>query len=379
MHLAEKCGGGVNLWGMISDPVGEMIKMVAKLVMRGAFAVFKAMGGIGSQDQATSAQITLQTQWIVVYLAVGSILFAAIKMALDRRAETGQTALKGILRVVLISSAASTVIDTFVTLMDRYSAHLLAGSLEMLLGGIDCSGGVPNMLLLVIGVLLLISAIIHTLLMWIRLGVMIILMGTLPMAAAASMTDWGSTWWRKHVGWMIAWLLYKPTVSLVIWSGAAMVHATTTANGASKVNTQIHTQIAGMGTLLLSAVALPALLRLIVPAMAALGADSAGAATMGVAGGVASGAKSAAQMGGKAITDRMSGGSGASGDKGSSPSGASGGSSGGSTSPGRQRAATAARLGIAGVIGAATVAGKAAKGAVDVAKSGVEGGPDGNG
>ncbi|MES4886071.1 hypothetical protein ABVB69_37060 [Streptomyces sp. NPDC000349] len=290
MHLADSCDDSIDIGKLIfGNPIAEMMRVVAKIAMRGAFSIFEAVGTIDSYDENSSGVINRQTQWIVVYLAVGSILFAAIKMALDRRADSGQAALKGILRITLVNTAASTVLITFTILMDRYSDHLFRGALDDLMGGMDCSDEIPSMLLLVLGCLLIVSGIVHALLMWIRLGVMIILMGTLPLAAAASMTEWGGTWWRKHIGWMIAWLLYKPTVSLVFFSGSVMMNAQATgSDGASKVNTQV----AGMGVLLLSAIALPALMRVIVPATEALGADSAEKAAMSAAGGVASGAKS---------------------------------------------------------------------------------------
>lgn len=405
MYLAAKCDGSINFLNMFDDPIGEMIKMVAKIAMRGALGIFEAVGDINSYDQKTSDTINRQTQWIVVYLAVGSILFAAVKMALDRRGESGQMAMKGILRVTLVNTAASTVIITFTVLMDRYSNHLFQGALKELMNGIDCGGSIPAMLLLVIACLLIIAGVIHALLMWIRLGVMIILMGTLPLAAAASMTDWGTTWWRKHIGWLLAWLLYKPTVALVMYSGSVMVNA--------QDADQVDTQIAGMGILLLSAVALPALMRVIVPATEALGGDSVGQATMGIAGGVASGAKSAGGGAVNLASSALAGSQGPSGASGSGASGSSsggggasggggggsssgggssgGGSSGGSSSGGgggalsggggggggasSSRAAAAGALPVVGaaVIGAATVAAKTAKGATDIAKSGIEG------
>jgi hypothetical protein len=386
MYLAEKCGGDLDFFGMFDDPIQAMIEMVAKIVMRGALGIFESVGDIDSYDEESSNVINRQTQWIVVYLAVGSILFSAIKMALDRRGEAGQTALKGVMRVTLVNTAASTVIITFTILMDRYSDHLFKESLRNLMSGIDCSGSIPAMLLLVVGCLLLLSGIIHALLMWIRLGVMIILMGTLPLAAAASMTDWGGNWWRKHIGWMLAWLLYKPTVSLVLYSGSVMVNAQDT--------DQVNTQIAGMGLLLLSAIALPALMRVIVPATEALGGDSVGQATMGIAGGIASGAKSIAGgaiaraspgAAGAAGTQAPTGASG-SGNSGSSPGrGQSGGGGGGgesnagkasgpgSSSGGGSAAAAGSALPVIGaaVLGAATVAAKTAKGAAEITKSGV--------
>ncbi|MFC9844397.1 hypothetical protein ACFWFF_03750 [Streptomyces sp. NPDC060223] len=392
----EGCGGGLDFFGMFTDPIGSMIRMVAKIIIQGAIGIFMSVGGIATTDEPASTVISNQTRWIVVYLAIGSILFASAKMALDRRGESGTTALKGILRVILVSAASSAMIATFVNLMDNYSQHLLRGSLLNLMEGIDCNGGIPDMLLLVIGCLLIISGIIHALLMWIRLGVMIVLVGTLPMAAAASMTDWGGTWWRKHIGWMTAWLLYKPTVGLVLYSGAVMVNSSESRN-------PVDTQIAGMGLLLLSAVALPALMRIIVPATAALGGDSVGDATMGVAGGLASGAKSLADSAGR--NGGGDSGSSPSGAKDSGPSGASkdgggggakgsgssseggggaggstgGGGGGGSGGGGAGKAAGAANPALAGMVAAAEVASKVAGGAVNVMKSGVEGANQGDG
>ncbi|WP_413102875.1 hypothetical protein [Streptomyces sp. Inha503] len=300
MYLAEKCDHTVDFLGMFSNPVGELVKTVAQLAMRSALNIFEGIAGVHprSHDKTSSNVISGEIRWLIVYLSVGSLLFAAAKMALDRKADAGRTALKGMVRVIVVSAAASSVISTFAVLMDDYADHLLGEALDKLMSGIDCSGNIGNMLLLIIACLLILSGIAHTILLYIRLGVMILLMGTLPLAAAASMTDWGGTWWRKHVGWMVAWLLYKPTVALVLYAGAVMIDE---AGG-----DQVDIQIAGMGLLLLSAIALPALMRVVVPATAALGNDSSGKSGDGAMGALASGASS---MGGQlAMTAAMMGG-----------------------------------------------------------------------
>ncbi|MFH8470887.1 hypothetical protein [Streptomyces sp. NPDC017991] len=373
---------------MFSDPIGTMISVVARVVMAGALGLFQsAFTDVQSEDSAASTVISGETRWIVIYLSIGSLLFASIKMALDRRGDAGQVALKGLVRVVVVSAVATTVINSFAMLMDEYSSYLLKSSIEKVLSGIDCSDAIPSMVLLIVGCLLIIAAIIQMILLWVRLGVMILLMGTLPMAAAASMTDWGTTWWRKHLGWMIAWLLYKPTVGLVMYSGATMINKA----GADQINTQI----AGMAMLLLSAIALPALLRLVVPATAALGGDSVGSATMSVAGGIASGAKSLAQGSASESGDEASGARGGNadaaggrpegseegrsggGDGGGSSSGgdASGSSEGGeqSSGSGGGEQSSGGGGGGGGWLTVAQLAAQAGKGAADVAKSGVEG------
>ncbi|WP_367318318.1 hypothetical protein [Streptomyces sp. HUAS ZL42] len=374
MFLAEQgegCDGGLDLLGMFDDPIGEMIEMVAKIVINGAIGIFNAVGDIDSINKGASNKIGGETQWIVVYLACGSLLVAAVKMALERRGEAGTTALKGILRVVVVSAAATALIDSFVGLTERYHDYLFDNTLKALMAGVNCPGAevIPDMLLLVIGCLLILAGIVHAILMWVRLGVMIMLMGTLPMAAAASITDWGGTWWRKHIGWMIAWLLYKPTVALIMYSGAVMVDE-------SEGYSNADTQLAGMATLLLSAVALPALMRLVVPATAALGGDSVGSATMGLAGALASGAVALADSGsrkGGAGADGASGSRGPSGASGGG--GAPGGSGGRGASGGTEPAGKSGGAGAAGnsALAAMAVVGKIAKGAVNVAQSGVEG------
>ncbi|MFD7502291.1 hypothetical protein [Streptomyces sp. NPDC059850] len=348
-----KCEGGVDFLGMFSDPVGEMIGVVARYLMNAAYEVIGTSMGTPSENQDVSADITRQTQWIVVYLSIGSMLFAATKMALDRRGEPGQTMVKGILRIVVVSTSASVVVNLFVRLMNNYSDHLLQGATEDLRKGMGCDGHIESMLLLVIAGLMLLSGLLMAVLMWVRLGVEIILMGTLPVAAAASMTDWGQTWWRKHIGWLVAWLLYKPTVALIIWSGTLMM------TGAK--DDQASTQIAGMAVLLLTAIALPALMRVVVPATGALGGDSVGQTTMGIA----SGALQSVKSGGGS-----SGPQGPSGASGASPSGA--GSRGGGAAAGGGRAAAAAGGPAAVAIVAAQKAGAAAKTVADVARSGVD-------
>ena len=116
-------------------------------------------------------------------------------------------------------------------------------------------------------------------LMILRVGLLVILTGTLPLVAAASMSDWGQTWWRKHVGWLAAWLLYKPAAALLY------VSAFTLTQGKSLVQV-----LAGFMILILSVLILPALLRVIVPMTANLGAASGGGLAMAAAGALATGA-----------------------------------------------------------------------------------------
>ncbi|WP_406311000.1 hypothetical protein OG899_10400 [Streptomyces thermoviolaceus] len=317
----------VGFFSFLGDPIGTIIKGIANQVLAGAISVF---GDLATNiptlvTDGSAKDVSAETQWVVVYTAVGSLIFAAGRMALERRGEAGTVALKGLMRVLLVAGGATAVMTALASLSDRYADHLFASGAQKQLTNVGCSSGgngIEAFLLLVLAFLLLIAAIVQTVLLYVRLGVMIVLLGTLPLAAAASMTEWGSGWWRKHIGWMIAWLLYKPAAGLVIYAGAAMI--------STGSDSGIHEKIAGIGVLLLSALALPALLKLVVPATAALGSGGQGA-TAAAAGSIASGARS---IGTSALSGGGAGGaagrSGAAGAPG--PSGSRGGSGGGGAS-----------------------------------------------
>ena len=134
---------------------------------------------------------------------------------------------------------------------------------------------------LIVSLLIIVSALIQLMLMILRIGLMIILTGTLPLAAAASMSDWGETWWRKHLGWLAAWLLYKPAAALLYVAAFQLTQGK---------HQSLVTVLAGFMLLVLVGAVLPALLRVIVPMTANLGAASGGAIAMGAAGAAATGA-----------------------------------------------------------------------------------------
>ncbi|MFD3732562.1 hypothetical protein [Streptomyces sp. NPDC058632] len=355
----------VGFFSFLGDPIGTIVEGVANAVLAGAIAVFGALTtSIPTLSGTTTAQdINSQTQWIVVYLAVGSLLFASARMAIERRGEAGTTALKGIMRVILVSGAATTVVTAAAALSDDYSTYLFNAGAEKQLSAVGaCSdgNGIEAFLLLVLAFLLLIAGIIHTILLYIRLGVMILLLGTLPLAAAASMTNWGGGWWRKHLGWMIAWLLYKPAAGLVLYAGSAMI--TSGQDGGSDINERI----AGIGVMLLSAVALPALLKLVVPATAALGGASAMSGAMSSVGGsLASGARSlgGGGGGGSSSSGGAGGQSGPRGASGASGAGGSGGSQGSAGSGGMSGLSGSDGMGRTGAPGAGAGGGAGGGGA----------------
>ena len=308
--------------GFFSQGIDGILSDIAAAIMGAAVDLFSDLGNIPTiGDESINDQIHLQTDWLVATIAVASLLVAAFRMALERSGQPGVEALRGLVRLVLVVGASWVVVKWLVDEADSYTDHLYDQGIKAQLKLIaDCgTDGVTAFLLIIIGLLLLIAGVVHIVLMYIRLGVMVLLTGTLPVAAAASMTQAGAGWWRKHVAWIVAWLAFKPVVGLIMYSGAVMIGST---GGNSR-----HFKLAGAGILLMAGIALPALMRLVVPAMAAFGfrdsttgAVAAGAAGAGV---IASGAKKIAGTGG--------GGGSTGGGARSAPSGSGGPAAGGGT------------------------------------------------
>jgi len=237
-----------------------------------------------------------------------------------------------------------------------------------------------------LGIVAFLATVIQIVLMLVRGGMLVLLVGTLPLVAAFSNTEMGRHWFKKAFGWLLAFALYKPAAAIVYAAAFTLAGQ----QGALDL-------LAGVAMLVLAILTLPALLRFLVPATSAVaGGGGAGRILAGAAGGammmgampsgaakVASSASAGNEQGGAGGPSGASlpgGGSGASGSgangsggsPGSSPAGAAGGqgSSGQGGSSGGEGPGGAASNGAAGSAGAAGNAGgagAAAGGALGVA------------
>ncbi|CAM5708835.1 hypothetical protein SHIRM173S_08372 [Streptomyces hirsutus] len=89
----------VGFFKFLGDPIGTIMQAVADFVLGAAIEVYASLvtsiPTMSWRDGGPADKINAISQWIVVYLAVGSLLFASARMAIERRGEAGTTALKG--------------------------------------------------------------------------------------------------------------------------------------------------------------------------------------------------------------------------------------------------------------------------------------------
>jgi type IV secretion system protein TrbL len=128
---------------------------------------------------------------------------------------------------------------------------------------------------IVLGIIAFLATVIQIMLMLVRGGMLVLLVGTLPLVAAFSNTEMGLQWFRKASAWLLAFALYKPAAAVVYVVAFDLAGQ----QGALAL-------LDGVMMLVLAILALPALLRFVVPATSALaGAGGSGAMLAGAAGG----------------------------------------------------------------------------------------------
>ena len=155
------------------------------------------------------------------------------------------------------------------------------------------STGATAMLAIVMAGAALIASLVEFGLMLLRGGVLVVLAGCIPLAAAYSNVPTGERWLRRIAGWIVALAVYKPAAA-VIYAAAFML-----AGGGGSAATAL----SGLMMLVVALLALPALLRLVMPSVEHFELHRGGAAATSTAVGAApTGAIALATGGGAAST-----------------------------------------------------------------------------
>lgn len=329
-------------------------------------------------DKSVASFIQEHQRWLTIVIAIVSLVFAAMQMAWRQRMEPLQEAQGGLLRLIVVGAAFPTITQLMLEIGDLYSPWIIeqAGSKDdgkFLTKILDMSlfqtGQLGMIMLIVGGLIALLSNITQVFLMFVRSGLLTLLTGFSPLAAAASTTAWGKQWFNKYVAWTMAFVAFKPTASTIYAASLKLL-----SGDSYSFTDDIGKFLMGIIFLILAIVALPALVMFLVPVTANIGSGGSGASGM-VGGMLATGAVNVAN---RSIRRGGSGGGGGGGSSSRPPSqpqstqaptgaaptgGASGGAaSSGAAAGGGAGAGAAAGGGAAG--GGAAGAGAAAGGPV---------------
>jgi type IV secretion system protein TrbL len=266
---------------------------------------------------------------VTALVAVLGLMAAAAKMAMTRRGEDMRDAVAGLVRVMVVGAAGITALTLLLEAGDVFAVWVLDRATEgqfnpalVLTGGTLGAG-----LMFILGLLAIITGVIQIGLLLVRSTLIVVLAGFWPVAAAGSMTPAGAQTWKKLTGWLLAFVLYKPVAAICY---AAAFRLLGGGAGAAAAPSLLST-IEGMLLLALAIVALPAMLRLVVPAVSAIG----GMSTAGVvAGGAAVATGAVALAGGGVLGGAAAGGASGAGGGIFAGGGSNGSNGGGSAAPG---------------------------------------------
>ena len=311
-----------SLFHGVTDSLGDLAKSL------GSFWVNTPSIPLTGEDNAVTF-IRDTTLWYVGVLMVISVLIAAGQMMWTRKGQPLTELLSSLLKFAIINAASVSGVTMLLDSGDKFSAWIIKQStdegfdkaLSTLIGPEVFKSGITvgiAIFAIVMGIIAIIVAVIQIGLLIVRSAMALILVGTLPLAFSATNTSWGKQWSQKHVSWLIAFILYKPVASL-IYAAAFKVFGSVGKVDGDDAERMMYF-ICGLVLMIAALFALPAMMRLIVPAVGA----AAGAGAMFAGAAVGSAASGAVNFGSR-MRGVGRGGGGAGGGGGAATGGGGGG------------------------------------------------------
>lgn len=257
--------------------------LVATIIISAAVGIATAVApAFRSRGSNAVAYIQDSLWWYMIAFAAFGIVVGSVRMAWEQRAEPGIDLVKSLLTLAVVNSFGLTAVALLTAAADSFSVWIIDGSLNCSVStDQQCFGG--NMALLlaittatmkghglliaaILGIIVILSSLIQILLMIIRAGMLVILTGVLPISVAATNTETGKAMFKKTVAWIIAFILYKPAAA-IIYATAFRLSGT---NIFSSGGDGLVSMLVGITMMMLAIFALPALMKLIAPAVAAV-------------------------------------------------------------------------------------------------------------
>ncbi|MDP9696104.1 UNVERIFIED_ORG: uncharacterized membrane protein HdeD (DUF308 family) [Arthrobacter globiformis] len=348
----------------IADAVGQTVKTLGTFwVNVGTPDLTSAPGGYTASDPVLFLQNSLYF-WTAA-LAVLSVLVGAAKTVIERRGAPLRDLGRSLATLVVVSGAGVAAVGLLTVAADKFSAWVIKNSTDgtsfndniTSLLALSATSPIGSIMIILLGLIAILASVMQIVLMIVRGGLLVILTGIFPTAAAFTNTEAGKGWFQKCTAWLIAFILYKPA--------AAIVYATAFQLSGSKIfgndgdgkdfGSALMTTITGLALMVIALFAMPALMRFVTPMVGAVAGGGGGLAA-GTVGALASGAISMGSAG-------RGGGPSTSSTTSNSTSSQNPGSQGPSGTGSQGTAGTAGTAGTSGTAGKAGARGSGATGA----------------
>lgn len=272
-------------------------------------------GGNAWGPDLTIARLQANLRWYVFAVAVLGFIVGAIRLVWTSRVAPARDIVRMLFTLLASTAAVGAVVQLLITAGDAFAPWVIqqatgaasaSAGMNQIVGmlAVTNSSGLVG-LWFVLFLLLLLGAVAQVIFMIFRGAAIMTLMVFVPLFAADTVSEEGWQRYRKTLGLLLAFVLYKPVAAVIFALGFSLV-----ADAPTGGDSQLMKAMYGFTVIILASLALPALIKFLVPLAAAgssnafsggaaVGAVAAGAAIVGT-GGAAAGA-AATRAGGGAI------------------------------------------------------------------------------
>jgi len=234
-----------------------------------------------SPDLASEPAISRIQAWllpITAAVAVGAMIAGGVRMVIARRANPLLDVTGGLLTLAAVTTVGTIVPTLLLKAGDAWSAWVLQVSTggqfgERLSSLLVLGGTAAPAVVLIFGIAAIVLSLVQAVLMLFRQAALVILAGTLPLAAAGSLAPLTRPWIRKISSWMLALICYKPAAAAVYAAAFTMI-------GSGK---SPRTVLMGFVMLVLSVLTLPALMKFFTWTTGAVASSGGGGQLLGAA------------------------------------------------------------------------------------------------
>ena len=290
------------LGAMIATRVrhGEGVASVGKVglilfgvvLVGGAGSIVSAVLPSGPVGVSGTVAFLQNSLWPYMLLAATlSVVIGGTRMFWESRAEPGRELLRSLLTLAVVAGAGLTVVALLTSAADSFSVWVINNSLacdvtaengacfgqnisDLLQISTVAAPGLSALLVILFGLIAILASVVQIVLMVARSGMLVILAGILPLAASATNTEMGRSWFKRCVGWLVAFILYKPAAAIVYAAAFQLTGTSTFSDDGSG----ILAVVTGLMLMVLALFAMPALMRFVTPMVSSMASGAGGAA-----------------------------------------------------------------------------------------------------
>lgn len=207
--------------------------------------------------------IRMQVDPFMLIAAVVGVLVAGFKLVTTQEGRDLVPLGKAMAWALATSVLLAGGVNTFMNVVDTWTSGVLRAASGMMKDAWESNSLAASQffeldapIALLLTIIVWIGGTVSKIFTYLRAGLLPVLVGIAPMWAAMSWTEQGKQAFAKSVGWLIAFLAYKPVAALMLAAGSAIMAS---GGGDSEIITLVLT--------LVVIIALPALVKTIVPAV----------------------------------------------------------------------------------------------------------------